>query len=107
MREHRQPEAAVVALRRLKLDGLPLLGARDLGEPRKEDGLADPAQAGEDHRRLGTTTLEAAEQDPESVEELGSTGEHLGVGARVRSIRIARAVHPAIVLRRGGFIKWG
>jgi hypothetical protein len=64
-------------------------------ERTEEDGLADAAQAGHEHRLLRVSAAEALEQDLESLELSVAADERGRRGAGIRRVRVGARVQTA------------
>src|SRR6266508_2617361 len=100
---NQRPELGLV--RDLALGGAEALLLRDRLEGVQQYGLADPAQAGDQHALLRPPELEAGEQDAEGLDLLVAAGQGRRPGSGAGCIRVADRVDAASVATYTGFIR--
>ena len=88
---HRTPDSLIRP--RLELAGAPARAHRSRSQRVEQHRLADPAQAGEHHRPLGSAACDPFEHDIEGVQLLVASGELGGTLTGARGVGVADRVH--------------
>jgi len=88
---HRTPDSLIRT--RLEFAGAPARAHRSRSQRIQQHRLADPAQAGEDHRPFGSAACDSFEHDIEGVQLLVASGEFGGTLTGARGVGVADRVH--------------
>jgi len=106
-REPRNQRPKLGLMRDLALGGAEALLLGDRLEGVQQHGLADPAQAGDQHALLWSPQLEPGEQDPEGLDLLVAAGQRWRARPGPGRVRVADRVDAASVATYSRFIRIG